>query len=96
MKPGAPPTVHFLLPAVLKVIIGCDRFDVRAATLGEALEAAFAEYPSLRGHLTLESGDLRPHVICVLNGECLARSGVEATRLGDGDDILIHQAISGG
>ena len=94
--PAAPPTVHFLLPAVLKAVIGCDRFHVRATNVGEALEAAFAEFPTLRHHLTLESGELRPHVLCVLNGECLARSDLKTTELSEGDEILIHQAISGG
>ena len=76
--------------------VGRDRFDVRGANVGEALEAAFAEYPNLRHHLTLESGEIRPHVLCVLNGECLARSYVKTAQLSEGDEILIHQAISGG
>lgn len=94
--PAAPPSVHFVLPAVLKAVIGRDRIHVRATNVGEALEAAFAEYPNLRRHLTLDSGEIRPHVLCVLNGECLARSNVKTTELNEGDEILIHQAISGG
>ena len=94
--PGALPTVHFLLPAVLKAVIGCGRFHVRATNVGEALEAAFAKYPNLRHHLTLESGELRPHVLCVVNGECLERSDVKTTKISEGDEILIHQAIAGG
>ena len=47
-------------------------------------------------YLTLESGQLRPHVLYVLNGECLARADVKTTEVGEGDEILIHQAISGG
>jgi sulfur carrier protein ThiS len=94
--PVARPTVHFSLPTVLKAVIGCNRFQVRATNVVEALEAAFAEYPNLRHHLTLESGQLRPHVLYVLNGECLARADVKTTEVGEGDEILIHQAISGG
>ena len=55
------------------------------------------------GMLTLErhlidakSGQLRPHVLCVVNGAALLREEVADARLADGDEILIHQAISGG
>ena len=44
----------------------------------------------------LESGELRPHVLCILNGESVQRDQVAATTLSDGDEIWIQQAISGG
>jgi sulfur carrier protein ThiS len=50
----------------------------------------------LRRHLTLETGELRPHVLCLVNGTCLDRAGWREAPLEDGDEILIHQAISGG
>ena len=49
-----------------------------------------------RGLFLLESGALRPHVLCILNGESLQRDEVARTRLTEGDEIWIHQAISGG
>ena len=64
--------------------------------MGEALDAACDALPNLRRHILLANGELRPHVLCLVNGECLLRHGYAERRLTDGDEILIHQAISGG
>jgi len=88
--------VELRLPSVLKVMVGTDRLTVRGATLPEALENAFAQLPPLRRQLVLESGELRPHVLYVVNGESVLRDEVESTRLADGDEVWVHQAISGG
>lgn len=93
---GPAPRVELRLPSVLKVMVGTDRVSVRGRTLPEALEAAFGELPRLRYHLMLESGELRPHVLCIVNGEAVPRDEVAATRLAEGDEVWIHQAISGG
>ena len=77
-------------------MVGRDRLRLRARTLPDAFEAAFAELPHLRDHLTLPSGEMRPHVLCILNGESVLRDEFATTTLADGDEILIHQAISGG
>jgi sulfur carrier protein ThiS len=95
MNPGAA-TVKLHLPAVLEMVVGTDRIDVRGNTIPEALRSAFDQHPQLERHLLLESGDLRPHILCVVNGECLLRGEVARFELEEGDEILIHQAISGG
>lgn len=84
------------LPSVLKVAVGADRVEVSGATVMEALEAAFAALPNLRRHLLLDTGDLRPHVLCLVNDVVLPRGTFAGHALTDGDEILIHQAISGG
>ena len=89
-------TVTLRLPSVLKVAVGADRVRIEGATVGEALEAAFAALPNLRRHLLLANGELRPHALCLVNGEVLRRRGFRDRALRDGDEILIHQAISGG
>ena len=91
-----PPQVELRLPAVLTVAVGTDRLRIRGRTLPEALEAAYDKLPLLRHHLTLESGGLRPHVLCLVNGESVLREEVATTKLAQGDEIWIHQAISGG
>ncbi len=90
------PLVDLRLPSMLKVAVGRDHLQVRGHTLSEALEAAFVEVHQLRYHLTLDSGDLRPHVLCIVNGDAVKRDGLAAVQLSEGDEILIHQAISGG
>jgi sulfur carrier protein ThiS len=90
------PKVVFRLPSVLRVMVGTDRVAVEAETLPKALEAAFEALPLLRYHLSRDSGELRPHILCILNGEAVPREKVATTRLASGDEIAIHQAISGG
>lgn len=88
--------VSLRLPSVLKVAVGADHVVVAGRTVGEALDAACAALPNLRRHLLLADGALRPHVLCLVNGRVLPRDGFAAHDLADGDEILIHQAISGG
>jgi len=95
MTVGAP-LVEFRFPAVLRMVVETGSVRVRGHTLPEALEAAYDAVPQLRYHLTLESGGLRPHILCILNGESVLRDEVADTALAEGDEILIHQAISGG
>jgi molybdopterin converting factor small subunit len=89
-------TVTLELPSILRTVTGWRRTELRGRTIGEALEAAFEKTPVLRHHMTLDSGELRPHILCILNDETLPREEVRSTTLADGDEILIHQAISGG
>ncbi len=95
MRAGVP-SVTLELPSLLTAVAGRHRFDLTGRTIREALEAAFAEAPALRHHLLQDSGELRPHILCILNDACLPRRDVMTTELRDGDGILIHQAISGG
>jgi sulfur carrier protein ThiS len=90
---AAAPLIELRLPSVLE---GTDRVKVRARTLPEVLEAAFAQLPQLRRHLTLDDGGLRPHVLLLLNGESVLREEVATTRVSAGDEVRVHQAISGG
>jgi sulfur carrier protein ThiS len=89
-------SVTLCLPGVLKMVVGTDRIAVQGNTVPEALRSAFAQHPQLEAHLLLESGELRPHILCVVNGQCLLREEVGRFDLKEGDEILIHQAISGG
>ena len=89
-------SVTLRLPSVLKVAVGADRAVVDGRTVGEALDAACTALPRLRQHILLPGGALRPHVLCLVNGECLRRDVFAARAVEDGDEIVIHQAISGG
>ena len=92
----SPPTVYLQLPTVLEPVAGRTRLSVRGHTVAEALEAAFAEVPVLRHHLTLDSGQLRPHVLCLVNEVTVERGKIDGVELSEGDEVMIHQAISGG
>lgn len=67
-----------------------------AVTLREALEAAFAINPKLRGYVLDDQGHLRANVVCFIDG----RRCTERVKLTDPlqPDSRVHvlQALSGG
>ena len=86
------PTVR--LPAVLDPATGSVRLVVvTGATLGQALEDLFRQWPTLRVHVMDGAGTLRAHVACLHQGVNRRRLD---TPLGEGDEIVILQAVSGG
>ena len=70
--------------------------DVDAATLGMALEAAFAAVPPLRGYLLDDQGAVRKHVAVFVNGTLLHDRSNLSRPVGAGDRIFVAQALSGG
>ena len=96
MTRDAAPAVSVELPSILLPVAGWKRLACSGHTIGEALDAAFRESPALRHHLMLDSGELRPHILCVLNDVTVPRDELRSTPVRAGDEILIHQAISGG
>jgi sulfur-carrier protein len=73
------------------------RFDVEATTLHDALEAAFARHPPLRGYVVDEQGRIRHHVAVFVDGQALRdKSGLSAVALQAGSEIYLLQALSGG
>jgi len=90
--------VTFELPSLLAPLAGgARRVELEAATLAGALDALCARHPALRAHLFDESGDLRPHVLCLHNGANARWLGPPEERaLADGDMLRVLQAVSGG
>lgn len=69
---------------------------VEAATLGQALDAVFADHPALRTYVLDDQGAVRRHVAVYINGAPVR----DRTRLTDAvapdDRIHVIQALSGG
>jgi hypothetical protein len=70
--------------------------ETGAATLGAALQAAFAAHPRLRGYVLDDQGHLRANVVVFIDG----RRSQDRTGLGDalqpGSTVHVLQALSGG
>ena len=70
--------------------------DTPAATLREALEAAFAASPRLRGYVLDDQGDLRANVVVFIDGRrCLDRHRLDDA-LAPQSQVYVLQALSGG
>jgi adenylyltransferase/sulfurtransferase len=70
--------------------------EVKAATVGEAMNNLVTEHPELRRHLYTDEGKLRAFVNVYLNDEDIRYMQKEATTVGEGDNISIVPSIAGG
>ncbi len=67
-----------------------------ARTVREALEACFAENPTLRGYVLDEHGALRHHMMIFVDGRHVLDRVKLGDALGAGSEIDVIQALSGG
>jgi len=70
--------------------------EVKAGTVGEAMNVLVAQHPDLRKHLYTDEGKLRAFVNVYLNDEDIRYLQKEATALTDGDSLSIVPSIAGG
>ena len=75
---------------------GATAAEVQGATVGEALEALYAEHGELRGRLADGDGGLRRFVNIYLGGEDIRFLDGLDTPLDDGDEVTILPAVAGG
>lgn len=88
------PRVSF--PQVLQRHVSCAPVEVAGRTVRDALEAAFAVHPSVRGYLLDESGELRPHVTVFVDGVPVRDRAQLATPCSPDSRVDVLQALSGG
>jgi hypothetical protein len=87
---------HVVFTPQLRRFTDTPELHTPAATLREALEAAFAINPRLRGYVLDDQGHLRSNVVVFIDG----RRCQERVRLADalqpGSQVHVLQALSGG
>lgn len=77
--------------------VACRPQTVDAATLADALAAVFDQVPRLRGYLLDDQGHLRHHIEVFVDGRAVPRSiDGRSTPLGQGSNVYVMQALSGG
>jgi molybdopterin converting factor small subunit len=69
---------------------------VAGATVREALDQVFQQYPTLRGYVLEDHGGLRHHLVAFVNGVAVQDKADLAGPVGEGDEIYLFQALSGG
>ena len=84
------------IPAQLRATTGGEsELSVDGSTVGEALDAVYADHGDLRERIT-ESGELRRFVNVYVSGEDIRfQDGLE-TPVKDGDEVTILPAVAGG
>ena len=89
-------TVTVKIPAQLRATTnGESELTVDGSTVGEALDAVYAQHGDLRDRIS-ESGELRRFVNVYVSGEDIRfQDGLE-TPISDGDEVTILPAVAGG
>jgi hypothetical protein len=92
--------VRVTFPRVLERHVACPPVDVPAhlhvATVRQALDAAFAELPAVRGYVLDEHGQLRPHMAVFVDDEPVRDRRGLSDRVGKAATVAVMQALSGG
>jgi MoaD family protein len=88
--------VKVKIPAQLRATTGGEsELSVDGSTVGEALDAVYAEHGELRERIT-ESGELRRFVNVYVSGEDIRFQDGLQTPIADGDEVTILPAVAGG
>ena len=91
------PAVTIFVPAPLRPYCGgLSELAASAVTVQEALEAIEQSHPVLHRHVCDERGVVRRHLNVFVNDDNVRDLAGVATRLGQGDVVIILPAVSGG
>lgn len=90
------PTVTVTFAPQLQRHVFCPAQRVVAATLGEALHAAFRAAPLIQSYVLDEQGNVRKHVAVFVNNQMIANRQNLSEPLAADDAITVIQALSGG
>ena len=70
--------------------------QIATACLRDALDAAFAVTPRLRGYVLDEQGHLRQHVVVFIDGQRSRDRATQSDALRPDSQVHVLQALSGG
>jgi molybdopterin synthase sulfur carrier subunit len=89
--------VEVRLPTILRPHVGgVPTVTAEGATVGELFDGLVARYPSLKGQLVTETGDLHKFVNVYRNDDDIRYLEQLDTKVTDGDVISILPAVAGG
>lgn len=87
---------HLVFTQQLRRFTETPELDTPAATLREALQAAFTLNPRLQGYVLDEQGHLRPNVVVFIDGQRSHDRVTLADVLQADSRVHVLQALSGG
>jgi len=91
-----PVMVRIVFTPQLRRFTDTPELDTEAGTVREALEAAFALNPRLRGYVLDDQGHLRANVVIFIDGRRLRELETLSDALQPGSVVHVLQALSGG
>jgi molybdopterin converting factor small subunit len=85
------------IPAVLRPQVGGNReLELAGGSVAEVVTGLIAEYPSLRGQLLTDDGELNRFVNVYVNGQDVRYLAGLATPVGERDEVRLLPAMAGG
>jgi sulfur-carrier protein len=85
------------IPQVLRAAAGGNKqLELAGASVGDLVEGLVAEYPSLRGQLLTEDGELNRFVNIYVNGQDVRYLDGLSTPVGERDEVRLLPAMAGG
>lgn len=76
--------------------VPCPPTEAAGATVREVLDAVFASNPRARGYVLDDQGALRKHMVVFVGGEAVRDRQSLSDRVGEGAELYVMQALSGG
>lgn len=85
------------IPQVLRAAAGGNKqLELAGGSVGEVVEGLVAKYPSLRGQLLTEDGDLNRFVNVYVNGQDVRYLDGLKTAVSERDEVRLLPAMAGG
>ena len=85
------------IPQVLRAQTGGNKqIDLAGASVGELVNGLVEQYPSLRGQLLSDEGELNRFVNVYVNGQDVRYLDGLATPVGERDEVRLLPAMAGG
>jgi len=87
---------HVAFTANLQRHLSCPDQTVPGSTVSAVLDRVFAAEPRLRSYILDDQDRVRRHVAIYVNGDRIADRERLSDPVGDGDEVFVFQALSGG
>ncbi|SEJ40300.1 MoaD/ThiS family protein [Paraburkholderia diazotrophica] len=87
---------HIFFAASIQRHIATPEREVDARTVGEALDAVFADQPRLRCYILDDQGSLRRHLAVFVDGRPVRDRQRLSDALGEQSRVYVVHALSGG
>jgi sulfur-carrier protein len=85
------------IPTVLRPQTGGQKqLDLAGGSVGEVVDALVGQFPSLRGQLLTDEGDLNRFVNVYVNGQDVRYLDGLKTQVGERDEVRLLPAMAGG
>ena len=85
------------IPSVLRAAAGGNKeLELAGASVGDVVNGLVTEYPSLRGQLLTDDGELNRFVNVYVNGQDVRYLDGLATPVGERDEVRLLPAMAGG